>query len=267
MAGIQKYFIENENIGVYEQIFENVHIIDSHAHVGVDADGHTLSVPQLLKTMRVNDIDRSIIFPLNDPQAGAVFSGPNERILRSYKSHKEKFIPFFRLDPNHHWKEEFQKRLGQGFRGVKLHPLSQRFAITSPAAMKLYKQMEKDNLILIIHSGFGVENVAESILEVSTTFKNLRVIIAHGGFSELDEAVKRLPERPNVMFETSAMRFFDLVQLLKTVPHKQIVFGSDIPYYDQTLSLQMLVDCATISNHSPNQIRLMLGGNVERWLK
>ena len=267
MAVLSKYFIESENIGIYEQIFESVTIIDAHTHAGADLDGHKMSVNSLLKSMKENGVNKSFIFPLNDPRAGKNFSFPNERIFRAFRKHPERFIPFFRLDPNHDWKGEFDKRVRQGFKGVKLHPLAQNFRIASSSAMNLYERIEKNNLMLLVHCGFGVDKVAEDLLKVLKRFRHLKLVIGHGGFSDLGEALKLLRERQNVFFETSAMRFFDLVELLSAVSYKRIVFGSDIPYYDQTLSLQMLVDSSNVSGYSPNQIRWMLGGNIEKWLK
>ena len=108
MATLQKYFIESGNIGIYEQIFENINIIDAHTHIGFDIDGHNLNAPTLLESMKRNEINESIIFPANDPRQGKTFNQPNEVIWRAHKKNPDQFIPFFRLNPNHAWKEEFE---------------------------------------------------------------------------------------------------------------------------------------------------------------
>ena len=267
MAGLAKYFIESENIGLYEQIFENVNIIDCHAHIGRDIDGHHMSAGELVKELDRNDIDKAIIFPLNDPHAGSNFSQPNDDIYRAFKFRSTRFIPFFRLNPNNDWKAEFNKRVNQGFKGVKLHPLSQQFSITSPSAMKLYEKIEKENLILMIHSGFGLDRVADQLNTVTKRFPKLKLIIGHGGFVDIENIIKLLKDRNNVLFDTSTMRIFDLITLLKSVSYKKILFGSDIPYYNQTLALQMLIDSANIARETPNQIQSMLGENLQKWLK
>lgn len=267
MASLSKYFIENENIGLYEQIFENVNIMDCHTHIGVDRDSHRLGAKQLVKMMASNDINQAISFPLDDPKAGTDFSRPNERIRIAYRKYPKRIIPFFRLNPNHNWEKEFEKRTGQGFRGVKLHPRSQGFEISAQAAMKLYDKMEKAGLILLIHAGFGLEYVADELYKVAKAFPKLRIIIGHGGFVELDNVIKLLKERENILFDTSTMRVFDLMELMKNVSYRKITFGSDTPIYDQTLALQMLVDSAAIAKQTPNQVRSMLGENLQKWLK
>jgi len=267
MPGLAKYFIESENIGLYEQILENVTIIDAHTHVGVDVDGSSLSAVALLKSMKQNDINKSIIFPQNDPRAGKTFSQPNEAIYRAYTNNPDKFIPFFRLNPKFDWTNEFEKRVSQKFVGLKLHPSAQNFLITSPKAMKLYEKVQDAGLIMLIHSGFGLSSVAEDLNKIAKTFPKLKILVGHGAFPDLQNAIRLLPKNDNVYFEASTMRIFDLLELLKSVHYSKIVFGSDIPYYDQTLSLQVLIDSATLARKQPHQIRKMLGENMEKWLK
>tara|TARA_Y100000310_G_C20701005_1_gene829882 strand:+ start:7709 stop:8512 length:804 start_codon:yes stop_codon:yes gene_type:complete len=267
MTTLSKYFIESENIGIYEQILEKVTIIDAHTHIGSDVDGHKLSVPSLLKSMKHNDINKAIIFPPDDKRAGRTFSHPNEHILKAYQNNPQKFIPFFRLNPKYDWTEELEKRVSQGFLGVKLHPRAQKFFMTSQKAMSLYKKLEKENLILLIHAGFGLDSIAEDLNSIARTFPKLKILVGHGGFPDLESVIRLLKARDNIMFEISTMRIFDLLELLKSVSSKKIVFGSDVPYYDQTLSLQVLIDSATLARKQPHQIRRMLGENLEKWLK
>lgn len=267
MSGLAKYFIESENIGLYEQIFEKVNIIDCHAHVGSDIDGHHMNAGELIKELDRNDIDKAIIFPLNDPHAGSNFSQPNDKIWRAFKSSSTRFIPFFRLHPKYDWREEFEKRVSQGFVGLKLHPSSQNFSLTSQRAMKLYEKLEDAGLIMLIHLGFGFDSIATDMNTIARTFPKLRILLGHGAFPDLINAIHLLPKHNNVLFEVSTMRVFDLLELLKSVSSQKIAFGSDIPYYDQTLSLQLLVDSATLARKQPHQIRRMLGENIEKWLR
>src|SRR3989338_7252398 len=251
MPALHKYFIESENINLYEQIFENVTIIDAHMHIGVDKDGHSLTASALLSNLKANEINRAIVFPMDDPQAGKAFTKPNDRIYNAYRNSPDILVPFFRLDPNYDWSGELDKRLSQGFRGIKLHPRSQNFGISSPQAIRLYERLEKENLMMLIHTGFGIDSVAQELHKVATAFPKLRILVGHGGFPDLDNVIKLLAPLDNVLFEISTMRIFDLIELLKNVSSKKIVFGSDLPYYDQTLSLQVLIDSANLARKSP----------------
>ena len=245
------------------------HLVVSDECVGhMDEQDQIFGFIQLTgAVVKGNGVDRAIIFPMDDPKTGNNFAIPNERILKAYKEHPTKFIPFFRLNPNYEWEKEFQKRVEQGFFGVKLHPRSQNFEMNSAMAMKLYKRIEKENLMLLIHAGFGLDYVADDLNQIARKFPKIRLIVGHGGFPELQNVMKLLRARDNVLFDTSTMRVFDLVELLKRVSYKKMIFGSDIPLYDQTLALQMLVDSATLARQTPNQIRSILGENIQKWLK
>ena len=266
-ATIDNYFIENNTIGIYEQILEGLHITDCHTHIGKDRSGHSLSKASLLKQMKDNGIDKAIIFPLDDPNAGEDYHHPNEKILEAFKENPESLVPFFRLNPNKKWEKECELRISQGFRGMKIHPRSQDFKITNPSAMKIYDKIEKENLIMLIHAGFGLEHIADDLNLMTKTFSKLRIIVGHGGFPELQKVIKLLKEKNNVAFDTSTMRVFDLVELLKKVDYKKIFFGSDVPMYNQTLALQMLIDSAIIARKKPSHIKKILGENAEKWLK
>lgn len=262
-----KYSLTSENIGIYEEIFENVRIIDCHAHIGKDKDGHKLSADRLIKLMNKSNINKAIVFPLNDIRNNRTFSQPNEEIFQASKTYKDRFIPFFRLNPNTSWKKEFKLRLKQGFKGVKLHPRSQNFKLNSSPAMKIYEEAEKNALPVIIHTGFGLEAIADDILKITKTFPKLKFIIGHSAFVDIDSVIKKIGKMNNVIFDTSTVKIFDLFDLLKKVDNDKIAFGSDTPYYDTDLALEGLIDSAITCRLSAAQIKKILGGNIGRWFR
>ncbi|MBD3164126.1 amidohydrolase family protein [Candidatus Woesearchaeota archaeon] len=262
-----KYSLTSENIGIYEEIFENVQIIDCHTHIGRDRDGHKLSADQLIKVMKKANIDKAISFPLNDPRNSKTFSEPNDAILLAAKVYKDKIVPFFRLNPNAGWKTEFNTRVEQGFKGVKLHPRSQNFKLDSAKVFKVYEECEKNRLIVLMHTGFGLETIADDLLSIKRSFPKLKLIIGHSGFVDIENMIKKLGNEDNVLFDTSTVKMFDLFDLLKKVDYHKIAFGSDAPYYDMDLALECLIDAAITVGKTANQIKKLLGGNMQKWLE
>ncbi|MCK5282443.1 MAG: amidohydrolase family protein [Nanoarchaeota archaeon] len=262
-----KYSITSENIGIYEEIFENVTIVDCHTHIGKDKDQHKLSPDSLIKAMNASKVNKAIILPLNDPYNTRDFNEPNDAVWLASKVYKDRLIPFFRLNPHFKWQDEFKLRLGQGFKGVKLHPRSQKFALTFSKAMKIYEACEKNNLVILIHTGFGLEAIADDLLTITKKFPALKLIIGHSGFVDLDNVIKKISKLDNVIFDTSSLRIFDLFDLLKKVDYHKISFGSDIPYYDIDLALEGVIDSAITVGKTPNQIRKILGGNILKWFR
>jgi hypothetical protein len=259
------YSITSENIGIYEEIFENVKVVDAHAHIGIDKDGHKITADSLIKAMDASNVDKALIFPLNPPKDSVNFNRSNDAILLAAKFYKERFIPFFRLDPNKKWKKEFETRLSQGFKGLKLHPRSQNFRLMSSKVAKIYEECEKNNLPILFHTGFGLEEIAEDLLQISKRFSKLKIILGHAGFVDMDNVIKKLSKRNNVLFETSSLKIFDLFDLLKAVDCQKIIFGSDAPYYDIDLALEGLIDSAITVGRTATQIKKILGENILKW--
>jgi uncharacterized protein len=261
-----KYSLTSENIEAYEQIFENTDVVDCHSHIGVDKDKHYLTAEMLIDSMNDSNISRAIVFPLNGlMDASSNFRKANDTLLKAFSRNPKRFIPFFRLDPRREWKKEFNLRLKQGFMGIKLHPRSQHFPLTFSKAFDIYDACEKNNLVLLIHAGFGIESAAGGLLHISRNFPKLRMLIGHSGFLDLKNVIRNLGDRKNILFDTSTLRVFDLFDLLKKVDYRKIAFGSDMPYYDIDLALEGLVDSAISVSKPVHQIRAILGGNVSGW--
>lgn len=261
-----KTFFDHENFESYETIFSNVMIVDAHTHIGRDKDGHYINEREFISKMRLAHVNMAIVFPQNIG-LNKNFSKANDRVYKFYKKYPKNIIPFFRLNPKLRWKKEYKKSVTQGFRGIKLHPRSQHFGISSSYAMKVYEKAEKSRLPVLIHAGFGLENVANDIRKVVDTYPKLKLILGHSAFVDLENTIKAIGNMDNVMFETSTLRIFDLLKLITSMDYTKIVFGSDVPYYDFDLALEMVVDTAIICNKKPNQIKAILGGNILRWFK
>ena len=184
---IPTIFFDHENFVTYEKIFSNISIIDCHTHIGSDKDGHYAGEKQFIAQMQKSQINKAIVFPLNEP-SHKNFSEPNKRVFKFYKSNPEMIVPFFRLDPRSKWKEEYNKRVLEGFRGIKLHPRSQRFEIGSENAMKIYEKAERNGMPVIIHTGFGLSNISADIKLVSESFPKLKLILGHAAFVDLRQA-------------------------------------------------------------------------------
>lgn len=261
------YRWDKDDAQIYKEIFQTIPIIDAHVHQGTDIDKHYSTSDMLIRSMNKNKIAKSIIFPLNDPEKGKDFHIPNEKILRVFNKHPSRFVPFCRLDPNGEWKDELELRLSQGFVGVKLHPASQKFTIGGRKAQPIYRLAEKHNLMVLIHSGFSMAKVAGDIQKLIRKFPNLKIILGHAAFVDMVATAKVVKDKPNVLFEVSTLKVFELYNLMKIVPPEQIIFGSDYPYYNQRIGLEVFLDVALITKKTPSQIAAMLGLNINKWLE
>ncbi|MBS3136591.1 amidohydrolase family protein [Candidatus Woesearchaeota archaeon] len=267
MPSWSRYSVTSENIGIYDQIFEKVEVIDCHTHIGIDRDGHRLAAHQIIKQMDRESVNMAIVFPLDDPRDQKMFHEPNDEIYSAANTYPGRFIPFFRLNPNFDWKDEFKLRLSQGFKGVKLHPRSQNFKLASADAMRIYDACQKHNLVVVVHAGFGLEKIADDLAKIIKRFAKLRLIIGHSAFPDLDNTIKKVAKSENVLFDTSTCKIFDLIDLMKNVDLNKIAYGSDMPYYAHDVALEGLIDTAITMGLTAGQIRKMLGSNVAKWFR
>lgn len=217
---------------------------DCHAHIGEDEDGHKLTAEQLLEQMDASNVEKAVVFPLNTPNDNKTFTKSNNIIHEAYNAHPGRFIPFFRLNPHFGWEKEFDRCLKLGFKGIKLHPRSQNFSISSPEG--IYRLAEKKNLVVLLHAGRGVENAADEISAVVKKFPQLKLIIGHSGFVDLDNVIKKLGKCTNILFDTSACKKEHLLELVKRVSPEKIVFGSDAPYHTIGAALESVSEALAI---------------------
>lgn len=261
---LPKAFFDHENTELYEKIFSNVTVFDAHTHMGRDKDGHVLDERTYIRNMKAARVDRAIVFPLNEANHRN-FAKPNERILQFANKHKDRLVPFFRINPKISWEKEFDKCVSSGFGGLKLHPHSQKFGIADYCVMDVYEKCQEYDIPTLIHTGYGMTNISDDLKFIAKTFPKLKMIIGHSAFLDFDESFKKVGRHQNFLWDTSTVSMLTLMNMIEKIDAKRVVYGSDVPYYDFDISLQMVVDISIMCNKSPTEIKGILGGNISRW--
>ena len=255
--------------GVWEWVRQRIpagtEVFDAHAHIGVDVDGRTMTADGMRARMDAAGVTRSIVFPLNDPNARDDYSGPNDVVWAAHEEHPGHFVPFFRLNPHRDYEREFERCVERGFAGLKLHPLSQNFELDDARVVRLIGMAAKANLPIIIHTGFGMQRVVEPLLPTVEANPELRLILGHCAMIEVLEAVRAFENHPNVLFETSVVRAKDLYVLFSSLDPGRICYGSDIPYGDLPSTLHAALAAAEAAGVPEEQLPGLLSGNIRRW--
>ena len=141
-----------------------VEVFDAHAHIGVDVDGRTMTADGMHERMEAAGVKRSIVFPLNDPNARDDYSGPNDVVWNAYEEYPSLFVPFFRLNPHLDYEKEFERCVERGFMGLKLHPVSQQFELDDERVVRLLGMAAEADVPVLIHAGFAMQRVVEPLL-------------------------------------------------------------------------------------------------------
>jgi predicted TIM-barrel fold metal-dependent hydrolase len=250
---------------VQSKIPAGVEVFDAHTHIGVDMDGRTMTAAGMKARMEAAGAARSIVFPLNDPNARDDYSGPNDVVWAAYEEYPETFVPFFRLNPHKDYEMEFGRCVERGFKGLKLHPVSQDFELDDERVVRLFEMSAEVDLPVLVHAGFAMQRIVEPLLPTVERLPDLRLILGHSAMVEVLAATRAFENNPNVLFETSVVQAKDLFVLFCSLDPARICYGSDIPYGDLPSTLHATLGAADAAGLSAEELTGVLSGNIRRW--
>jgi uncharacterized protein len=235
-------------------------VIDAHCHVG---RGEAMSAPWTtradleitLRHMAEAGIDRSVIFPINNPS----YEKPNQEIAEICRRYPGKFIGFAKHDSQ---TEEGRIRsllkheVGTlGLKGLKLHRLPTREVLDTVAEL---------GIPILYHP----EKVANFHM-IAQEYSSIPFIMAHlGNFASRDwpehmEAISIARRYPNVYLESSSVVFFKFLEMAaKELEPEKLIFGSDGPELDSRVEIYK-IRLLKLPAAAEAQV---LGGNILRLL-
>ena len=237
--------------------------VDAHVHLGRDADGHALNPAGLFADLERWEIEAAVCFPANEPGPDRQFAAANAAIIRAAEEAPGRVIPFCRVDPTQPGALEAMARASSaGARGLKLHPVAQRFRPESEEAVAVVRDAASRGWPVTIHAGFGARPLAAGIAALVAAVPDARLVLAHGGRGDARALAARLPDWPNVMLDTSLAALADLAAL----PPGRLLFGSDRPYGDHGTSLLLVRRAADVAGWGDDEVAGVMGANLRRWV-
>jgi len=237
-------------------------LIDAHTHLGLDEDGRSLTLAQLLSLMDAAGARRACVFPLHDPERRPGYRVPNDRVLEWSRESEGRLVPFCRLDPTEDPLGETERCLKAGARGVKLHPRAQDFVFDGGEMEDVFSLAETERLPILIHAGRGLPPLAAGLVELVLRHPRLIVILAHGAICDQGILTSALAEHPGVLYDISCFFPLDVIELFARVPAERIVFASDPPYGAPATTLYLALRVAQQARLSEAVTRAVLGGTM-----
>jgi uncharacterized protein len=237
-------------------------VFDAHTHLGLDEDGRSLTLPQLLSQLDDAGARRACVFPLHDPERTPAYRVPNDRVLAWAAESEERLIPFCRLDPAEDPLAEGERCLAAGARGIKLHPRAQAFGFDSPEMEGIFALAEAARVPILIHAGRGLPPLGDELVEITLRHPDVVLILAHGAICDQGIITSSLAEHPGVLYDISCFFPLDVIELLARAPIERIVFASDPPYGLPASSLYMALRVAAHAGLDETAVRGLLGGTI-----
>jgi uncharacterized protein len=241
-------------------------VIDAHTHLGLDEDGRSLTLEQLLSQLDAAEARRACVFPLHDPERHPAYTVPNDRVLAWAGESEQRLAPFCRLDPSEEPLAESERCLAAGARGIKLHPRAQDFVFDGPEMDSVFALAESARVPILIHAGRGLPPLAEGLVDLALRHPGAVLILAHGAICDQGILTTRLADHPGVLYDTSCFFPLDVIELLARVPAERVVFASDPPYGLPATSLYMVLRVARHAGLDGAATRAMLGGTMAKLL-
>lgn len=237
--------------------------IDAHVHIGRDADGHALDATALVADLDRWGITAAVCFPANEPGADGCFAEANARVREAARAHPGRIIPFCRVDPMREGAlAEMAASAADGARGLKLHPVAQRFRPEAPAVLGVVRDAAERGWPVTIHAGYGARELAGPIGALVEGVPGARILLAHAGRGDARALAARLAGWPDVMLDTSLAALADLVAL----PPARLCFGSDRPYGEHATALGLVRAASDAAGWSDEETAAVMGGNLRRWI-
>jgi predicted TIM-barrel fold metal-dependent hydrolase len=237
-------------------------VIDAHTHLGLDEDGRSLTLEQLLAQLDHADARRACVFPLHDPERRPSYSVPNDRVLTWAAESDGRLVPFARLDPAEGPLAEAERCLAIGARGIKLHPRAQSFVFDGGEIEQVFKLAEAAAVPILIHAGRGLPPLADGLADLALRYPGAVLILAHGAICDQGILTTRLAEHPGVLYDISCFFPLDVIELFARVPAERIVFASDPPYGLPATTLYMALRVAWKASLDAETTKAVLGGTM-----
>ncbi len=236
-------------------------LLDAHTHVGAhDPDGFRCSAPGLLAALATAEA-RAIVFPMHEPDG---YPPANDEVLAAAEASHGTLIPFCRVDPHADALAEARRCLDAGARGIKLHPRAEGFALSHPAVAELGALAVERGVPVLTHAGRGIPSLGEDAVALTGRLPDLRLVLAHAAITDLGWLWSVLPDRPNLLIDTSWWNPIELLALVALAPPGRLLFASDTPYGTPAIGAALFLRCAIHAGLSPEQLRAVAGGQAER---
>jgi predicted TIM-barrel fold metal-dependent hydrolase len=237
-------------------------LFDCHTHVGVDPDGSHQSLDELRAALDVTGA-RAVVFPFAVEAGG--YRAANDRLLDEVAG-DDRVVPFCRVDPVGDGTAEVERALGRGAAGIKLHPRAERFALSDPAATRVFAAAAERRVPVIVHAGRGIPSLGRDALDVAARHPDAPLVLAHAAVADLAWIWSAAAGLPNLLFDTAWWNSADLLALFALVPPGRILFASDTPYGRPAAAAAVALRVALAAGLTAGQIGEVFGGQLARIL-
>jgi hypothetical protein len=238
----------------------------------------------LLDEMNVCRIDCAALLAIDCPKLQGSKMPSNDEVANIVHQNKRRFVGFASVDPDAKQSALLEMKRAKdqlGLRGLKLNPALQEFDPSGPAALEVYKEAERFEMPILIHTGmtfsnrFSIQHNQPLIFDdIARKHPKLKICLAHMGWPWLWDAVSVVIRNPNVYLDTAGTYagtpVESLRQITSLVPPRvientlgdRLMFGSDYP----RIEMNKMFNAISTLPVRDDVLQAILGGNAQTFL-
>lgn len=249
-------------------------IIDAHAHVSHTDYGN---VEIYLEQLKSCGIQRALVVPggmMDVRQMTDYITGTakpenpvpdNNYVAACVSSNPTILTGMFCINPHQpDGAAALAERFKQGFRGLKLSPMTHQFSFASKAVAALAACCGEYGFPFYTHVVFSPGASTSRLISLARQFPATNFILGHMGFGPADrEGLEAAVELDNFYLETSTGSFLHIQAAVQKAGADKIIYGSEFPLSHPAVELKKIM----LLNLSNQENEKILAGNIRRLLK
>ena len=238
-------------------------VVDCHCHVGVGHE-YRQSAHELLREMDRYGVDRAVICPVDRCIAVDNREG-NDFVLGTARAYRDRFYVFATANPWYGPRavEELRRAIGDGARGIKLHPSLQGFLLCDELVYPVVELADEVDVPVFFHTGTPAFSQPMQLAELALRFPRVTFIMGHMGSTDFWlDAIPAAQQAENIYLDTSWCLPDKVTRAIAAVGADRVLFGTDSPL--STLRLEM--GCRRATEWTKEVRDQVMGGNVLRLL-
>lgn len=238
-------------------------VVDCHSHIGEGHD-YSQSAEELLREMDRYGVDRAVICPVDRCIAVDNREG-NDLMLATAAAHPDRFYPFATANPWYGVRaaDELRRAVGEGARGIKLHPALQGFLLCDELVDPLVELALGLNVPVYFHTGTPAYSQPLQLSELARRFPDATLIMGHMGSTDFWlDAIPAGLVAENIYLDTSWSLPDKVIRAVAAVGPDRVLFGTDAPL--STIRVEM--GCRQATQLPAETKAKVMGGNLLRLL-
>lgn len=248
-------------------------IIDAHAHISNSTYGN---VDLYLDQLDESGVNQGIVVPggtLDVRKMTEYIMGrsepenpvPDNAYVRQACNTHNQLLGFMCIDPHeHNAAEKLQEGFNNGFRGLKLTPMTHQFSFASEAVAELASLCGNHDYPVYSHVVYNPGASTSRFIALARRYPQTNFILGHMGFGPADvEGLDAACELDNLFLETSTGSFLHLKEAVSKAGPSKIIYGSEFPLSHPKVELEKIL----YLNLKDNALEKILGENIKMLLQ